>query len=232
MVFSDYSLLWSRSFYFNALSSKTAKTTTWIWNLHSFAHDYNEQSSTQTIITRKVFSSNIKHSGFIFLFLSGFHFDGVYFSNYLTWTKDPNNCTPSAHILWVLIGQDLLNQDVGTYFQGIQNTSGIFNLWRTEGLITHLDLKYTSTGSLFRVGLFLILGYYYMHCSHISSFTTTVQITYHCLIFLGSGSLGWSGHCIHIGIPSSCLLDSGIDPAVIPCLSDLMLNSLIYRDTL
>jgi photosystem I P700 chlorophyll a apoprotein A1 len=106
------------------------------------------KAQTQTIITRKVFSSNIRHSGFIFLFLSGFHFDGVYFSNYLTWTKDPNNCTPSAHILWVLIGQDLLNQDVGTYFQGIQNTSGIFNLWRTEGLITHLDLKYTSTGIL------------------------------------------------------------------------------------
>jgi len=232
LVFSDYSLLWSRPFHFNALSSKTAKTTTWIWNLHSSAHDYSEQSSTQAILARKVFSSNIAHLGFVFLFLSAFHFDGAYFSNYLAWTKDPNNCTPSAHVLWALVGQDLLNQDVGAYFQGIQTTSGVFNLWRAEGLITHLDLKYASTGSLFGVGLFLILGYYYMHCSYASSFTTTVRITYHYLILLGLGSLAWSGHCIHIGIPSNCLLDSGIDPAVIPCPSDLMLNPPIYKDTL
>ena len=66
MVFSDFSRLLSIAL------SKGAKTTRQIWNLHSSAHDFvlSQQSST-SVITRKVFSSNLTHLALLFFFISG-----------------------------------------------------------------------------------------------------------------------------------------------------------------
>ena len=39
--------LWAKAGHFNKALSKGAKTTTWIWNLHDYAHDFDiQQRST------------------------------------------------------------------------------------------------------------------------------------------------------------------------------------------
>jgi photosystem I P700 chlorophyll a apoprotein A1 len=52
------------------------------------------------------------------------HFHGAYFSNYTAWLMNPLQIKPSAQSVWPVVGQEILNADVGGNFQGIQITSG------------------------------------------------------------------------------------------------------------
>jgi photosystem I P700 chlorophyll a apoprotein A1 len=186
-------------------------------------------------MARKLFASNLAHLSLVFFWIAGMHFDGAYFSNYSAYLKDPKHCFPSAHLVWSLVGQDILNSDVGGYFQGIYITSGIFQLWRSEGIITQVHLKYASAASL--AGTILALSGSYLHI-HISSLIQPAHIggfykkfkslSYHHLSLLfGLGSISWCGHQIHISLPLNRLLDSGIAPAVIPSPQDLLSRELI-----
>jgi photosystem I P700 chlorophyll a apoprotein A1 len=159
-------------------------------------------------------------------FISGIHFDGAYFSNHCAWLKDAKDYNASAHLLWSLIGQDILNSDIGNYFQGLVITSGIFQLWRAQGSGTQISLKCDSSGSLIGTIISLTLGYFHMHSFCSSSFTSLRRVHYLIVLFVlfGLSSITWSGHCIHIAYPANGLLDAGIDPVVIPCLEDLLLK--------
>ena len=41
---------------------------------------------------------------------------------------DPTGIKPSAQVVWPVVGQEILNDDVGGGFQGIQITSGFFHI--------------------------------------------------------------------------------------------------------
>ena len=96
------SRVWSVNGHLNKALSKGPLTTTWIWNLHSDAHDFDLQQSSVILITRKVFSSNVAHLSLVFFWISGMHLNGAYFSNYGIWLKDPKHSLPSAHNVWYL----------------------------------------------------------------------------------------------------------------------------------
>ena len=51
--------------------SKGPNTTTWIWNLHADAHDFDSHTSDLEEISRKVFSAHFGQLGVIFIWLSG-----------------------------------------------------------------------------------------------------------------------------------------------------------------
>jgi photosystem I P700 chlorophyll a apoprotein A1 len=110
------SVVWSKQQQFSKALSKGPQTTTWIWNLHSDAHDFDMQESSIAVITRKVFSSSLAHLALVFFWMSGMHFHGAYFSNYSAWLKDPKHYVPSAQLVWSIVGQDILNSDIGNYF--------------------------------------------------------------------------------------------------------------------
>lgn len=200
------SKIWSKAGYVNKALSKGPKTTTWIWNLHSDAHDFDMQQSSIAVITRKVFSSNLAHLSLVFFWISGMHFHGAYFSNYDIWLKDPKHYLPSAHNVWSLIGQDILNSDIGNYFQGIHITSGIFQLWRSEGIITQIHLKYAIHASLIGTIISCLGSYFHMHISW-STAHKAIYCFYkkfkclsihHLSVLFGLSSISWCGHQIHI----------------------------------
>ena len=91
-------------------------------------------------ISRKVFSAHFGQLGIIFIWLSGMYFHGARFSNYEAWLSDPTHIKPSAQVVWPIVGQEILNGDVGGGFQGIQITSGFFQLWRASGITSELQL--------------------------------------------------------------------------------------------
>ena len=71
------SSVWSNVGHFSSILAKGPQTTTWIWNLHADAHDYNASSSSDSITSRKVFSSNLAHLAIVLLWLSGMHYHGA-----------------------------------------------------------------------------------------------------------------------------------------------------------
>ena len=89
-------------------------------------------------------------------------YHGAYLSNYMNWLKDPGDYFPSAHLVWTDIGiaQHILNSDTFSPYQGIIITSGIFNLWRSSGIVSIVHLKYACLASLIGTPSSLALSYF------------------------------------------------------------------------
>ncbi|KAL2224153.1 UNVERIFIED_CONTAM: Photosystem I chlorophyll a apoprotein A1 [Sesamum indicum] len=146
---------WAKPGHFSRTIAKGPDTTTWIWNLHADAHDFDSHTSDLEEISRKVFSAHFGQLSIIFLWLSGMYFHGARFSNYEAWLSDPTHIGPSAQVVWPIVGQEILNGDVGGGFRGIQITSGFFQIWRASGITSELQLYCTAIGALVFAALML-----------------------------------------------------------------------------
>ena len=103
---------WAKPGHFSRTLAKGPKTTTWIWNLHADAHDFDNQTNSLEDISRKIFSAHFGQLSLIFLWVSGMHFHGAYFSNYSAWLTNPLAIKPSAQVVWPIVGQEILNGDM------------------------------------------------------------------------------------------------------------------------
>ena len=218
---------WAKPGHFSRTLAKGPKTTTWIWNLHADAHDFDSQTKSLEDISRKIFSAHFGQLSIIFLWLSGMHFHGAYFSNYTAWLMNPLQIKPSSQSVWPVVGQEILNADVGGNFQGIQITSGWFQIWRAEGITTPQQLYATALGALVMSGVMMFAGWFHYHkaAPKLEWFQNAESMmNHHLSVLLGLGSLSWAGHEIHIGNPINKLLDSGMDPKDLPDPHELLIN--------
>ena len=219
---------WAQPGHFDRALKRGPKTTTWIWNLHSRVHDFDSHTSDLEDISRKIFSAHFGHLAIIFIWLSGAYFHGARFSNYTAWLSDPTGIKPSAQVVWPIFGQEILNGDVGGGFRGIQITSGLFHLWRAAGITHTSELYATAFGALVMAGLMLFAGWFHYHkaAPKLEWFQNVESmLNHHLAVLLGCGSLGWTGHLIHISLPVNALLDSGVAPADIPLAKDYVLDA-------
>jgi photosystem I P700 chlorophyll a apoprotein A1 len=210
---------WAKPGHFSRTLSKGPNTTTWIWNLHADAHDFDSHTSDLEEISRKVFSAHFGQLGVIFIWLSGMYFHGARFSNYEAWLSDPVHIKPSAQVVWPVVGQEILNGDVGGGFQGIQITSGFFQLWRASGITSELQLYTTAIGGLVMAAAMFFAGWFHYHkaAPKLEWFQNVESMLNHHLAgLLVLGSLSWAGHQIHVSLPVNKLLDAGVDPKEIP----------------
>ena len=76
-------------------------------------------------------------------------------------------------------------------------------------------------------------SYYHMHIKW-SSFSFNKKFKclsiHHSAVLFGLSSISWCGHQIHISVPPNLMLDSGIDPVVMPCPQDFLLLDLIRSE--
>ncbi|CAN1361047.1 Photosystem I P700 chlorophyll a apoprotein A1 [Linum perenne] len=138
---------WARPGHFSRTIAKGPDTTTWIWNLHADAHDFDSHTSDLEEISRKVFSAHFGQLSIIFLWLSGMYFHGARFSNYEAWLSDPTHIRPSAQVVWPIVGQEILNGDVG----------------EASGITSELQLYCTAIGALVFAALMLFAGWFHYH---------------------------------------------------------------------
>ena len=206
---------WAQPGHFSRTLAKGPKTTTWIWNLHADAHDFDSQTSSLEDISRKIFSAHFGQLSIIFLWISGMYFHGARFSNYSAWLSNPTSIKPSAQVVWPIVGQEILNGDVGGGFSGVQITSGFFQLWRASGITIETELYWTAIGGLFMSALMVFAGWFHYHkaAPKLEWFQNVESMMNHHLAgLLGLGCLSWSGHQIHISLPINKLLDAGVAP--------------------
>ncbi len=62
---------WSKPGHFSRSLSKGPNTTTWIWNLHADAHDFESHTTDLEDISRKIFSAHFGQLAIIEIWLSG-----------------------------------------------------------------------------------------------------------------------------------------------------------------
>ena len=219
---------WGKPGHFDRTLAKGPKTTTWIWNLHANAHDFDSQTSDLEDVSRKIFSAHFGHLAVVFVWLSGMYFHGAKFSNYEGWLADPTHIKPSAQVVWPIVGQGILNGDMGGGFHGIQITSGLFYMWRAAGFTDSYQLYCTAIGGLVMAALMLFAGWFHYHVKSpkLAWFQNTESMMNHHLAgLLGLGSLGWTGHLIHVSLPVNKLLDAGVAPKDIPLPHEYLLDA-------
>ncbi len=103
-------------------------------------------------INRKIFSSNLGHLSIIFIWLSGMLFHASFFSNYNSWLRDSQNVISSAHLVWFIISEDLLNTSVG----------GFINTFILLSLLLFLHQQILMGHSLLSLWGFEAQGYFYL----------------------------------------------------------------------
>jgi len=203
--------LFEKPGFFDRTLAKGPKTTTWIWNLHANAHDFDSHTSDLEEVSRKIFSAHFGHLAVIFIWLSGAFYHGARFSNYAGWLADPLHVKPSAQVVWPIFGQEILNGDVGAGFHGIQITSGLFHVWRAWGITSEFQLLCLAIGSLVMAGLMLNAGVFHYHkaAPKLEWFQNVESMLNHHLAgLLGLGSLSWTGHLLHVSLPTTQLMDA------------------------
>ena len=155
------------------------------------------------------------------------HFHGAYFSNYDIWLKDAKDYL-ACLVEFSLIHQDILNShsEMCYYFQGIEVLSGIFQLWRSQGILSGDELKYV--GSLAGIATIICVAgsYFHMHCGGSLKRFKGFSI-HHLSLAFGLTSIALSAHQYHISVPPNPLLQGGISPLWIPCPQDLFFKDLI-----
>ena len=218
---------WAQPGHFSRTLAKGPKTTTWIWNLHADAHDFDSHTSSLEDISRKIFSAHFGQLSIIFLWLSGMYFHGARFSNYSAWLSNPTAVKQSAQVVWPIVGQEILNGDVGGGFQGVQVTSGFFQLWRASGITSEVELYWSALAGLIMSGLMIFAGWFHYHkaAPKLEWFQNAESMLNHHLSgLLGLGSLSWAGHQIHVSLPINKLLDAGVAPQEIPLPHEFVVN--------
>ena len=203
--------LFGKPGHFDRALAKGPKTTTWVWNLHANAHDFDAHTSDLQEVSRRIFSAHFGHLAVIFIWLSGAFFHGARFSNYSGWLADPTHVKPSAQQVWAIFGQEILNGDMGAGFQGIQITSGLFQMWRAWGITSETQLMALAIGALVMAGLMLNAGVFHYHkaAPKLEWFQNVESMLNHHLAgLLGLGSLSWAGHLIHVSAPVTKLMDA------------------------
>ncbi|MCJ2544139.1 photosystem I core protein PsaA [Thermostichus vulcanus] len=224
---------WAKPGHFDRSLSRGPKTTTWIWNLHALAHDFDSHTSDLEDVSRKIFSAHFGHLAVVFVWLSGMYYHGAQFSNYSAWVADPVNIKPSAQVVWPIFGQEILNGDVGGGFEGIRITSGLFHLWRAGGITNEFQLLCTAIGGLVMAGLCLFAGWFHYHkrAPKLEWFQNVESMMNHHLAgLLGLGSLAWAGHQIHVSIPINKMLDAGVPVDQVPLPHEFILNPALMKE--
>jgi len=72
------------------------------------------------------------------------YFHRARFSNYSAWLSSPTTIKQSAQVVWPIVGQEILNGDVGGGFSGVIVTSGWFEMWRASGITNETELYSTA----------------------------------------------------------------------------------------
>lgn len=224
---------WAKPGHFDRTLARGPKTTTWIWNLHADAHDFDTHTSDLQDVSRKIFSAHFGHLAVVFVWLSGMYFHGARFSNFSSWMSDPVHINPSAQVVWPLVGQDILNADMGDGFRGIQITSGLFQMWRGEGFTNEFQLYCTAVGALVMAALMIFAGWFHYHVrSPKLAWFQNVEsmLNHHLAGLLGLGSLGWAGHLIHVALPTNKLLDAGVALKDMPLPHEFILDKAFMAE--
>jgi len=219
---------WAQPGHFDRSLAKGPKTTTWIWNLHALAHDFDSHTSDLEDVSRKIFSAHFGHLAVVFVWVSGMFFHGARFSNYEAWLSNPLSIKPSAQVVWPIFGQEILNADVGGGFQGIQITSGLFYMWRAAGITSEAVLMTSAIWALIAAAVCLFAGWFHYHkrAPKLEWFQNVESMLNHHLSGLfGLGSLAWAGHVIHVSAPINAMLDAGVPVDKIPMPHEFLLNN-------
>ena len=196
---------------FPAFSQSLAQeqTTRRIWYGLATVHDIEEYDCiTEGQFYQQVFTAHFGQLAVIFFWISGILFHVGWQGNFNTWTKDVIQTIPIAHtildphfseIALTAFGHNSSNNPVNNAY------SGIYHWWFTIGMRTEQDL---FIGAIFLLTCaVLALTAAQVHQQMVPDINwfknAESRLNHHLAASIGTSSLAWAGHIVHIAIPAA-----------------------------
>jgi len=186
-------------------------TTRRLWFGIATAHDFEvHDGMTEEKLYQKIFASHFGQLAIIFLWTSGNLFHVAWQGNFEQWGEDPLHIRPIAHTIWdPHFGQPAVEAFTRGGASAPVNIaySGVYQWWYTIGMRTNNDLYNGSLFLLFVAGLFLFAGWLHLQPTFAPALSwfknAESRLNHHLSGLLGTSSLAWTGHLVHVAIPES-----------------------------
>ena len=178
-----------------------------------------------------MFSSNLAHLSAISIWFSVIFYVGAYFSNYDSWILFLALIFQLSQVVSEIFGQGLINFDIYNSAYSICTLSGVFNVYLSCGIVYTSQLKSLALISallaiVFLVGKFLSM---YLVVPSAKTFKFGYSFTLKALVLFSLGMISWSGHILHVSIPTVKLISYSVSPDFILSPSQLLFNSIDLR---
>ena len=181
-----------------------------IWYGIATAHDLEAHDGmTEEKLYQKIFASHFGHLAIIFLWTSGNLFHVAWQGNFEKWVLNPLKVKPIAHSIWdPHFGQSALKAfSKGNNYPVNIAFSGVYQWWYTIGLRTNQELYQGAIGLLLLSCVLLFSGWLHLQPKFRPSLSwfknNESRLNHHLSGLLGTSSLAWTGHLIHVALPAS-----------------------------
>ena len=181
-----------------------------IWYGIATAHDLEAHDGmTEEKLYQKIFASHFGHLAIIFLWTSGNLFHVAWQGNFEKWVLNPLKVKPIAHSIWdPHFGQSALKAfSKGNNYPVNIAFSGVYQWWYTIGLRTNQELYQGAIGLLLLSCILLFSGWLHLQPKFRPSLSwfknNESRLNHHLSGLLGTSSLAWTGHLIHVALPAS-----------------------------
>ena len=178
-----------------------------------------------------MFSSNLAHLSAVSIWFSVIFYVGAYFSNYDSWILFLALTFQLSQAASEIFGQGLINFETSNSAYGIYTLSGIFNVCLSWGIVSTSQLKFLALLSslialAFLVGKFLST---YIVVPSAKAFKFGYSFTLKALVLFSLGMISWSGHILHVSIPTVKLVSYSVSPDLIFSPSQLLFSPIDLR---
>ena len=181
-----------------------------IWYGIATAHDLEAHDGmTEENLYQKIFASHFGHLAIIFLWTAGNLFHVAWQGNFEKWVVNPLKVKPIAHSIWdPHFGQSALKAfSKGNNYPVNLAFSGIYQWWYTIGLRTNQELYQGALGLLLLSCVLLFSGWLHLQPKFRPSLSwfknNESRLNHHLSGLLGTSSLAWTGHLVHVALPAS-----------------------------
>ena len=181
-----------------------------IWYGIATAHDLEAHDGmTEENLYQKIFASHFGHLAIIFLWTAGNLFHVAWQGNFEKWVVNPLKVKPIAHSIWdPHFGQSALKAfSKGNNYPVNLAFSGIYQWWYTIGLRTNQELYQGALGLLLLSCILLFSGWLHLQPKFRPSLSwfknNESRLNHHLSGLLGTSSLAWTGHLVHVALPAS-----------------------------
>jgi photosystem I P700 chlorophyll a apoprotein A2 len=186
-------------------------TTRRLWFGIRTAHDFERHDGiTEERLYHKVFASHFGQISIIFLWTAGNLFHVAWQGNFEAWIQDPLHVRPIAHEIWdPHFGPSAVESYTRRGASGPVNiaTSGVYQWWYTIGIRNNQDLYQGSIFLFLLASACLLRGWLHLQPMFKPSLywfkNAESRLNHHLSGLFGISSLAWTGHLVHVAIPSS-----------------------------
>lgn len=193
----------SSAFRFPFRLTQNNSTTLNLWYRLATAHDYERHTSSQGFY-EAVFSSHLAQLAIVCFWVASHLFHVGSLGQFENFVQTHSSLTAAHLIRDPHFGSSAVQAfSTGAGFLSVVSTSGLYSWYNTVGITTDTQCLRAASYILVLGSGLLAAAIFHIRTGVTNGFSWKSLLRHHFTGLLGTGSLAWAGHIIHVAIPVS-----------------------------